>query len=98
MRKIASYLLAGTLMVLVTDFIVLPVGFGLAVRARPASEPGTTTQHVDRTLKGDRLNLPTAVGMQPALGSMPAVLIGCDPPYSPLLSTARAQGPGRCIS
>ena len=26
-------------MVLVTDFIVLPVGFGLAVRARPASEP-----------------------------------------------------------
>ena len=93
MRKIASYLLAGTLMVLVTDFIVLPVGFGLAVRARPASEPGTTTQHVDRTLKGDRLNLPTAVGTQPALGSAPAVLIGCDPPSSPLQRPPRGARP-----
>ncbi len=40
MRKFVSYLLAGILAVLLTDFIVLPMGFGLAVRARSVAERG----------------------------------------------------------
>ena len=95
MRKFVSYLLAGILMVLVTDFVVLPVGFGLAVRARPTTEPGATTQFVDRTHKSDRLSLPT-IGMPPVLA--PTALIGCDPPFSSLLASARGHSPGRCIS
>ncbi len=93
MRGLVSYLLVGILAVLVTDFIVLPVGFGLAVRARPVAQPHVTTQYVDRTHKGDRLRLPTANMQRP-----PAAVIGCEPPFSPLLSSARAQAPGRCVA
>lgn len=89
-----SYLLAGILAVLVTDFVVLPLGFDLAVRARPVAEPRAMTQIVDRIHKGDRLRLPTSGSMQQA----PAVMIGCDLPFSPLLGMARANAPRRCVA
>jgi hypothetical protein len=77
MHGIASYLLAGILAVLVTDFVVLPGGFGLEVRARSVGERSATTQFVDRNHKGDRLSPPPSGGMQ-----TPAAMIGCDPPFS----------------
>ena len=94
MRKFVSYLLAGILAVLVTDFIVLPMGFGLAVRARSVAERGATTQYVDRTHKGDRLRVPAASTVPKA----PSVLVACDPPFSSLLAPARGHVPGRCVA
>ena len=94
MRGIASYLLAGILAVLVTDFVVLPVGFGLEVRARSVGERSATTQVVDRTHKGERLSPPTSGGMQ----QTPAAMIGCDPPFSMLLGAAHANTLGRCVA
>jgi hypothetical protein len=95
MRGFVSYLLTGIVAVLVTDFVVLPLGFGLSVRARAVAEPPATTQFVDRTHKGDRLGLPVSGGAQQA----PAMtIIGCDPPFSSLLSAARANAPGRCVA
>jgi hypothetical protein len=97
MYGIAPYLLAGTLMVLVTDFVVPPFGFGLEVRARPVAETNATTQFVDRTHKGDRLSLRT-INTQPTPTQSPPPMVGCDLQFSPLLPSARAHGPGRCIS
>ena len=94
MRKFVSYLLAGILAVLVTDFIVLPMGFGLAVRARAVAERGATMQYVDRTHKGDRLRVPAASTAPKA----PSVLVACDPPFSSLLVPARGYVPGRCVA
>ena len=94
MRKFVSYLLAGILAVLLTDFIVLPMGFGLAVRARSVAERGATTQYVDRTHKGDRLRVPAASTVQKA----PLAMVGCDPPFSRLLASARLHAPGRCVA
>ena len=65
MRKFVSYLLAGILAVLLTDFIVLPMGFGLAVRARSVAGAGRDRRiYVDRTHKGDRLRVPAVSTVQ----------------------------------
>jgi hypothetical protein len=98
MRGIATYLMAGTLVLLAMDFVVPPVGFGLAVRATPVAEPSATTQIVDRTHKGDRLSLPTSVGEQQTPEPPTAAMIGCDPPFSRLLASARANVSGRCVA
>jgi hypothetical protein len=98
MRGFAAYLVAGILVLLATDLIFPPVWLGLSVGARPATEHGATTQFVDRTHKGDRLSLPTAVGTQRIPQKPPAVMFGCDPPFSPLLASARVNSPGRCVA
>jgi hypothetical protein len=97
MRGFAAYLLAGILAVLAMDFVALPGSSSVAVRTTPVAERSATTQIVDRTHKGDRLNPPTSVGVQqtqepPAA----AVMIGCDPPFSRL--SARVNVPGRCVA
>ena len=97
MRGFAGYLLAGILAVLVMDFVELPVGSGVAVRATPMAERSATTQIVDRTHKGDRLNSPTSVGVQQTQEPPPAaVMFGCDPPFSRL--SARINIAGRCVA
>ncbi len=93
MRSLASYLLAGILVVLAMDFFAPPVGLGFVVGATPSSEPNATTQFVDRTHKGDRLSLPASVGEPPL-----PVMIGCDPPFSRLLASARTNVSGRCVA
>ena len=98
MRGIATYLMAGILVVLAMDFVASPVGLGLVVRATPVAEPNTTTQIVDRNHKGDRLSLPTSVGEQQTLEPPPAIMIGCDPPFSRILASARANVSGRCVA
>jgi hypothetical protein len=95
MRGFAAYLLAGILAVLAMDFVALPVGSGEAVRATPVAERSATTQIVDRTHKGDRLNPPTSLGVQQTQEPA-AVMIGCDPPFSRL--SARVNIPGRCVA
>lgn len=98
MRGFASYLLAGTLVVLAMDLVAPPVGLGLAVRATPVAEPNATTQIVDRNHKGDRLSLPTSVDEQQTPEPPPAIMIGCDPPFSRILASARANVSGRCVA
>jgi hypothetical protein len=96
MRGLAAYVLAGILTALALDFVAPPVGLGMAVGAPPAHV--RPTQVVDRTHKGDRLRLPAEIGKQQAPISSPGVMIGCDPAYSPLLASARANIAGRCIA
>ncbi len=98
MRGLASYLLAGILVVLTMDFFAPPVGLGFVVRATPSAEPNAITQFVDRTHKGDRLSLPTSVGEQQAPEPPLPVMIGCDPPFSRLLASARTNASGRCVA
>jgi hypothetical protein len=95
MRGIALYLylLAGILVVLAMDFVAPPVSLGLTVRAWPAER--AVTQFIDRTHKSDRLSLPASAGKQHTPERPPAVMIGCEPLFSPL--TARANSPGRCF-
>jgi hypothetical protein len=98
MRGLASYLLAGMLVVLAMDFVAPPAGLGLAVRATPVAELGAKTQIVDRTHKGDRVSLPASAGEQKTPKQPPAVMIGCDPAFSPLSASARANISGRCVA
>jgi hypothetical protein len=98
MRGLTSYLLAGILVMLVLDFVAPPAGLGLAVSASPAVGYAAPNQIVDRTHKGDRLRLPTDVGTQQTPRVPPAVMVGCDPAFSPLLASARVSIAGRCIA
>ena len=98
MRGFISYLLAGALVVLALDFMAPPVGLGLAVGAWPAVDQAATIQTVNRGNKGDRLNVPTTVGkQQPASPKSPIILVGCEPVFSPLSASARANIAGRCV-
>jgi hypothetical protein len=96
MRGLALYLLAGVLVVLAMDAVAPPVGLGLAFGAWHAETPAA--QVVDRTGKSDRL--PTLSNRQePKEAAKPRpVMIGCDPVFSPLSASARANFAGRCMA
>jgi hypothetical protein len=96
MRGFASYLVAGILVVLALDFIAPPVGLGLSAGAWPIMQ-GATLYSVDRTNKGDRMPLPTTIGKQ-APRKTPTMLSGCEPVFSPLSASARANFAGRCVA
>lgn len=99
MRGKMLYRLAGIAVVLTIGFVAslgLGVMLGLAVGARPVTEPGAITQFVDHTHKGDRLTLPTDVGTQQALPA--TAMVGCEPAYSSLLKSSRTENSGRCIA
>ena len=98
MRNLAVYLLAGILVALALDFVASPVGLGLPVGAWPVAGDSATHQSVDRTTKSDRLLLPTAVDKQQAPRNSPAMMAGCDPVFSPLSASARANFSGRCVA
>jgi hypothetical protein len=98
MRGFASYLLAGILVVVAMDFIAPPVGLGLSVGAWPTVEQGSLVQSVNRNHKGDRLNVPMAVDKSQAPRKLPTVLVGCDPVFSPLSASARANVSRRCVA
>ncbi len=98
MRGLASYLLAGILVVLAMDMVSPPVGIGLSFGAWPAVEAAPLAQVVDRAGKGDRLRTSTTVSKRQELQTPPAVLIGCDPAFSPLSASAQANFSGRCVA
>ena len=94
MRAFMGYLLIGVLAVL---SMALVTGLGLSAGARPMPERGAVIQHVDRTRKGDRLDLPATVGARPVPKQEMALPEGCEPVFSPL-STGRPSISGRCLS
>ena len=97
MRAFMRYPLFRLLVVLAMG-LVIGTGLGLAVCARPVAERGTIIQHVDRTHKGDRLDLPATVGIRPLPKQQMALPEGCEPAFSPLVTAGRASVTGRCIS
>lgn len=96
MRNFISSVLVAAVIALVLDAVVLPAGFSLAVGAGP-SERDVGSQFVDRTRKGDRLQVPLANRpMSPP--TKPTMLIGCEPAFSALSAGAHANFAGRCLS
>ncbi len=98
MRGFVSYLVAGIMVVLALDLIAPPVGLGLSIGAWPMAERDSSLQSVDRTKKSDRMPVPTAVGKQQGPRKPPAMLVGCDPVFSPLSASAHANFAGRCVA
>src|SRR5262249_46466074 len=99
MRGLASFLLAGILVVMAIDLIAPPTGLGFAHNRWPTPQPYNTWQSVDRTLKSDRLQLPTIVKKQETPKKTPArIMVGCDPVFSPLSASASANFAGRCAA
>ena len=98
MRGFAAYLVAGFMVVLAMDFIAPPAGRGLALGAWRSIDPGSVAQTVVRARKSDRLNGPAAVGKLPVPQKAPTTLVGCDPVFSPLSTSAKANSAGRCLA
>ena len=97
MRGLLPYILAGLVVVLAMDIVAPPVGLGVAVVAQPAPDMNKPVQIVDRTRKGDQLQVPNANGRQTPPGA-PTVPIGCEAAFSSLSAGARANFPGRCLA
>ncbi len=101
MRGFAGYLLIGTFAVLAMGLATV-AGLGLAVGARPLGAGGQVIQHVDRTHKGDRLDLKSTAGtpwLRP-VAKQPAKTMprGCEPAFSTLAVSADANVSGRCLA
>jgi hypothetical protein len=100
MRGFAGYLLIGSLAA-VAMALTTVTGLDLAVGARPLAARGELIQHVDRTHKGNRLDIHATIGVRPLppLHKQPAkMLMGCEPAYSPLAAAAPANTSGRCLA
>jgi hypothetical protein len=98
MRGDVLYVTAGVVVMLSMGLIVPPAGLGLVVDTRPAVNRSSTLQSVDRTHKGDRMPALTIVGKQQFPLKLPAVLVGCEPVFSPLSASKHANFPGRCVA
>jgi hypothetical protein len=98
MRAFILYLVAGIFAVLALDVIAPPLGLGLTAGAWAVTERDPIPQTVDRARKSDRLAVPTAVRKKQEPRKTPAVLVGCEPVFSPLSASARANFAGRCVA
>ena len=96
MRAFMGYLLIGVLAVVAMALATI-TGLGLSAGARPMPQREAVIQHVDRTLKGDRLDLPAAARARPVPKQQMALPEGCEPLFSPL-SAGRPNISGRCLS
>jgi hypothetical protein len=95
MRGLVSYLIAGLFVVLALGTVAPLVAFS-PVGASPAVSNGTL-QFVDRTNKGDRVSVTTVSKQKPVTPRPPVLLAGCDPAFSPLAASARANFARSCI-
>ena len=99
MRGFAAYLLGGILVVLALDFIAPPAGRGLA-SAWPAAQ-NAAPQSVNRANKADRMPVSASTVDKKIEKQTPRqnpVLAGCDPVFSPLSASARANFAARCVA
>jgi len=98
MRGFMGYMLIGALAVTAMGLVTI-AGFGFSVGARPVAERGAVVQHVDRTHKGDRLDMRTTLSSRPvSKKKATAAPVGCEPSFSPLVAPDRPHLSGRCIS
>jgi hypothetical protein len=98
MRGFISYILAGIVVLVAMDAIAPPAGLGLAIGKWPSVDGNVAEQVVDRTHKGDRLQVPMAKGGRTSPSLAPEMLIGCEPVFSSLSASSRINFPGRCIA
>jgi hypothetical protein len=97
MRGIAGYLLIGISAALASVALTL-TGLGFALSAPPVSVISPIIQHVDRTHKGDRLDMHTTIDKRPMQKKLNRIMAGCDPAFSALSPSARSNFSGRCIA
>lgn len=97
MRNFVAYLFAGSVAVLAIGAVVPSAGRGW-VGASPSLSDSFAGQVVDRTMKGDRLRVPLTTGRRNLPPSTPKVLVGCEPVFSSLSASSRANFSGRCLS
>jgi hypothetical protein len=98
MRGFAGYLLIGMSAALATSVLIL-MGLGLEASARLAPKLSPIIQNVDRTHKGDRLDVHTTIDTRPVpKNPSNRILIGCDPAFSALSTSARSNFSGRCVA
>jgi hypothetical protein len=98
MRAFTGYILIGVPAALAMGLVSV-AGVGLAVGARPMPERGAAIQHIDRTHKGNRLDLPTTLGSRgPVPTQQIALPDGCEPAFSPLVSVDSSNITGHCVS
>ena len=97
MRGFASFLFGGILVVLALDLLAPPVGLSLEFGAWASADHESIVQSVNRTRKSDRLFVPTSTVGKQQPPKAPVVMVGCDPVFSPLSASARANFPGRCV-
>jgi hypothetical protein len=98
MRGFVGYLLIGCFAVVAMGSVTIA---GLAVGAHPLTAPGEIVQYVDRTHKGDRLDLHATVVTRPIrpVHKTPAKLpIGCESAFSPLAVSSQSHYSGRCLA
>lgn len=87
--------LSGVIVGLAIGAVASDLDWGFSVRARPVVPAGVTTQWVDRTHKGTRLDQSaTRVGKEPVRPQ--TIMEGCEAAASPL--SASAQIPARCAA
>ena len=96
MRGFFGYFAIGTVAT-VAMALVTVVGLGLSVGARPLVGNGALVQHVDRTHKGDRLDMRMTTGAAPQPKATQSTPVGCEPEFSPLAAGSPATS-GRCDS
>jgi hypothetical protein len=97
MRGIGGYLLIGIIAALATGTLTL-MGIGLEAGARPVPTNSYIIQHVDRTHKGDRLDVRTIINKRWVPKSHIDMTVGCEPVFSALSSSAHSNNSGRCIA
>jgi hypothetical protein len=94
MRSITGYLLIGISAALASVALTI-TGLGFALSAQPVS----VIQRVDRTHKGDRLDMyTTTIDKRPLQKKRIRIMAGCDPAFSALSPSARSNFSGRCIA
>jgi len=98
MRGFISYVLAGLVVIVAMDAMAPPAGLGLAIGTWPSMDRSMDEQVVDRAHKGDRLQVPTVNGGRVSPSSTPAMLVGCEPVFSSLSASSRANFAGRCVA
>jgi hypothetical protein len=98
MRSFMVCLFAGSVAILAMGAVASSAGLGWAVGASPSLPATFAGQTVDRTRKGDRLTVPLTTGRRNSPQSKPAVLVGCEPVFSSLSASSRANFSGRCLS
>lgn len=97
MRGFVSYLIAGIFALVALDMVAPPAGLGFSpLGAAPA--PAYAPLHiVDRANKGDRMPV-TTIGKNQSEQQAPKMLTGCEPAFSPLSSSARANFARSCAA
>ena len=98
MRTFTGYVMIGLLAVTAMSLATI-AGLDLTAGARPMPEQGGLIQSVDRTHKGNRLDMPAQVGSEtPKVKQQIALPEGCEPAFSPLMSPDRPTVTGHCVS